>query len=272
MIGLGSNRLSVCRRGGMSVTQAGKGGMEWLGVRGTSWASPYSAQATAALKAQFPNDWVAIRTFGFENPQYVPYINQYPMIAGSMVELSGGQKVVMTSTTESIYVTDIVPDQVSDELYYSFKLLNANLASCWGIEDIWSSNRNAFTCGPASGNGTFWYHNPGGYRNSGPQRSSKVGEWLTQFITKSRCGLLGVDEANLGNGSAGTFDAGKYVQLHIDTNLALTEAKMNRGGSLMIRLVPAADNVMFDVARGIAIQNTGAGSSTISIISETPAS
>ena len=30
MIGLGSNRLTVCRRGGMSVTQAGRGGMEWF--------------------------------------------------------------------------------------------------------------------------------------------------------------------------------------------------------------------------------------------------
>ena len=270
MIGLGSNRLSVCRRGGMSVTQAGRGGMEWLGVRDPIWAQwwlPYSRQAGEALKEQFPNDWVAIRTFGFENPQYVPYINQYPMIAGSMVELSNGQKVVMTSTSSSVYETDIVPNQASDELYYSFKLLNANLASGWGYEDVWSSNTNAFKCGPASGNGTFWYHNAGGYRNSGPQRSTKVGQWLTQFITKSRCGLLGIDEANLGSGAAGTWNDGKYVRLNIDTNLALTEAKMNRGGNLLIRLVPAADNVMFDVARGIAIQNTGTGSSTISIIS-----
>ena len=82
MIGLGSNRLTVCRRGGMSVTQAGKGGMEWLaGGRVPSWASPYSAQATAALKAQFPTQWPTIRDYGFAHPEIVPYVNANPLCA-----------------------------------------------------------------------------------------------------------------------------------------------------------------------------------------------
>ena len=79
MIGLGSNRLTVCRRGGMSVTQAGRGGMEWLaGGRGVS---PYSAQATAALKAQFPTQWPTIRDYGFAHPEIVPYVNANPLCA-----------------------------------------------------------------------------------------------------------------------------------------------------------------------------------------------
>ena len=78
MIGLGSNRLSVCRRGGMSVTQAGRGGMEWLaGGRMPSWSSPYSAQATAALKAQFPTQWPTIRDYGVSHPEIVGYMNAY---------------------------------------------------------------------------------------------------------------------------------------------------------------------------------------------------
>ena len=78
MIGLGSNRLTVCRRGGMSVTQAGRGGMEWLaGGRRPRWASPYSAAATAALKAQFPTQWPTIRDYGFAHPEIVPYMNAY---------------------------------------------------------------------------------------------------------------------------------------------------------------------------------------------------
>ena len=82
MIGLGSNRLTVCRRGGMSVTQAGRGGMEWLaGGREPLWSSPYSAQATAALKAQFPTQWPTIRDYGWEHPEIVPFVNQYPMAA-----------------------------------------------------------------------------------------------------------------------------------------------------------------------------------------------
>ena len=78
MIGLGSNRLTVCRRGGMRVTQAGRGGMEWLaGGRIPSWAIPYSAQATAALKAQFPTQWPTIRDYGFAHPEIVGYMNAY---------------------------------------------------------------------------------------------------------------------------------------------------------------------------------------------------
>ena len=90
MIGLGSNRLTCCRRGGMSVTQAGRGGMEWLGVRVPSWASPYSAAATAALKAQFPTQWPTIRDYGFSHPEIVGYMNAYApedaKIAYSLVE------------------------------------------------------------------------------------------------------------------------------------------------------------------------------------------
>ena len=87
MIGLGGNRLTVCRRGGMSVTQAGRGGMEWLGVRDPSWATPYSAQATAALKAQFPTQWPTIRDYGFAHPEIVPYVNEEPIVYGTMITL-----------------------------------------------------------------------------------------------------------------------------------------------------------------------------------------
>lgn len=102
MIGLGSNRLTVCRRGGMSVTQAGRGGMEWLaGGRMPSWASPYSAQATAALLAQFPTQWPTIRDYGFAHPEIVPIINQWaPIDAGLMYRLipSLGKKLWLKRT------------------------------------------------------------------------------------------------------------------------------------------------------------------------------
>ena len=87
MIGFGSNRLTIARRGGMSVTQAGRGGMEWLaGGRYPDWATPYSAQATAALKAQFPTQWPTIRDYGFAHPALVPFINEDPMLVMSLIE------------------------------------------------------------------------------------------------------------------------------------------------------------------------------------------
>ena len=107
MIGLGSNRLTVCRRGGMSVTQAGRGGMEWLaGGRMPSWASPYSAQATAALLAQFPTQWPTIRDYGFAHPEIVGYMNAYApedaKIAYSLVPTLGKVRLLVNSNNAYI--------------------------------------------------------------------------------------------------------------------------------------------------------------------------
>lgn len=111
MIGLGSNRLTVCRRGGMRVTQAGRGGMEWLaGGRLPRWATPYSAQATAALLAQFPTQWPTIRDYGFAHPEIVGYMNAYApedaKIAYSLVEGIGTRWLVGDGTAyiDTLYV------------------------------------------------------------------------------------------------------------------------------------------------------------------------
>ena len=91
MIGLGSNRLTVCRRGGMAITQAGRGGMEWLaGGRKPSWASPYSAQATAWLKEKYPDKWDYLMRYGFSHPEVVPLINENPMYAFSWLYNQSG--------------------------------------------------------------------------------------------------------------------------------------------------------------------------------------
>lgn len=65
--------------------------MEWLaGGRVPDWVTPYSAQATAALKAQFPTQWPTIRDYGFAHPEIVGYMNAYApedaKIAYSLVE------------------------------------------------------------------------------------------------------------------------------------------------------------------------------------------
>ena len=106
MIGFGSNRLTCCRRGGMSVTQAGRGGMEWLaGGRTPLWAQwwlPYSRQAGEALKAAFPTQWPTIRDYGFAHPEIVGYMNAYApedaKIAYSLVEGIGTRWLVGDGT------------------------------------------------------------------------------------------------------------------------------------------------------------------------------
>ena len=93
MIGLGSNRLTCCRRGGMSVTQAGRGGMEWLAggrlPRWAQWWLPYSRQAGEALKDAFTAaQWETIRDYGWQHPEIVPYVNENP-IGGGMLAMYG---------------------------------------------------------------------------------------------------------------------------------------------------------------------------------------
>ena len=129
MIGLGSNRLTVCRRGGMSVTQAGRGGMEWLGVRGPSWASPYSAQATAALKAQFPTQWPTIRDYGFAHPALVPFINEDPMLVMSLIDGLGTRWLVGDGTA---YIDTLV--EVTADITATLKIRNcqSNRKSVFG--------------------------------------------------------------------------------------------------------------------------------------------
>lgn len=46
------------------------------------FGSPYSAQATAALKAQFQTQWPTIRDYGFAHPEIVPYVNANPLYWG----------------------------------------------------------------------------------------------------------------------------------------------------------------------------------------------
>ena len=144
MIGLGSNRLTVCRRGGMSVTQAGRGGMEWLaGGRKPSWASPYSAAATAALKAQFPTQWPTIKAYGFAHPEIVGYMNAYApedaKIAYSLVEGIGTRWLVGDGTGRFDLGTPITYEDKMD-IVFSPGNITDRFIGLWGASDSYSSN------------------------------------------------------------------------------------------------------------------------------------
>lgn len=122
MIGLGSNRLSVCRRGGMSVTQAGRGGMEWLaGGRDPILASPYSAQATAALLAQFPTQWQTIRDYGFAHPALVPFINEDPMMVMSLIEGLGTRYAVTSGSGSGNFPYINIGMNLTSDLEFTIK-------------------------------------------------------------------------------------------------------------------------------------------------------
>ena len=166
MIGLGSNRLTVCRRGGMSVTQAGRGGMEWLaGGRMPSWASPYSAAATAALKAQFSAEqWPTIRDYGFAHPEIVGYMNAYATedakIAYSLVPTLGVRSIVTDGsakfalgykyTTDMTLELDCTPATIANETCF---LTNGNWAA---NTPLWIIYQSTIRWHIASGGSVDW--------------------------------------------------------------------------------------------------------------------
>ena len=91
MIRLDGNSLAAFRGAGVAGTVQSVAGCELFGAaRSPLWASPYSAAATRALKAQFPTQWATIRDYGFSHPEIVGYMNAYApedaKIAYSLVE------------------------------------------------------------------------------------------------------------------------------------------------------------------------------------------
>ena len=72
-------------------------------------ASPYSAAATAALKAQFPSYWSAISQYGYDNPSMVPYINEDPYFIASLINV--GKTRWLVSDGNSWIVTNIPSSQ-----------------------------------------------------------------------------------------------------------------------------------------------------------------
>ena len=84
-------RETIRRRGGLELTSRVVGGLWVVGQRTVpEKPSPYSAAATAALKAAFPTQWPTIRDYGFAHPEIVGYMNAYApedaKIAYSLVE------------------------------------------------------------------------------------------------------------------------------------------------------------------------------------------
>ena len=103
MIRLDGNSLAAFRGAGVAGTVQSVAGCELFGAaREPKWASPYSAAATRALKAQFPTQWATIRDYGWEHPEIVGYMNAYApedaKIAYSLVEGIGTRYCVGNGT------------------------------------------------------------------------------------------------------------------------------------------------------------------------------
>ena len=285
MIGLGSNRLTVCRRGGMSVTQAGKGGMEWLaGGRMPSWATPYSAQATAALKDAFTAaQWVTIRDYGFSHPEIVGYMNAYaPEDAKIAYSLVAGLGVRYLRGDGTAYIN------------IGLKATGNMVISCLTIDGFYSSSYavlfGASGGGYTSLNTEAWNYGSNTDRNWGSgARTGKL------FVANK--GTLSVDGTVVQTWNQQTFTTSVNMFLYADNNgsarriskAGIRDFNIVREGSELIHYAPfqlgvareaaqcypnkacgIGEKGMIDLLTGIFYPN--ANSSGSFTISETPAS
>ena len=125
--------------------------MEWLaGGRMPSWASPYSDQATAALKAQFPTQWPTIRDYGFAHPEIVGYMNAYApkdaKIAYSLVEGIGWRCIM--GDQNHFYNTGIICSDCSVEFNFRTMLYptNGDAAVFLAASSGWQYDAYALFC------------------------------------------------------------------------------------------------------------------------------
>lgn len=278
MIGLGSNRLTVCRRGGMSVTQAGRGGMEWLaGGRMPSWASPYSAQATAALKAQFPTQWPTIRDYGFAHPEIVGYMNAYApedaKIAYSLVDGIGFRGLL--GDGNAYIKTGYIPTNGTAFEVSFDTILNPNATR--QLEG-WTDASGSYWAIPANnvaefGNlGSSWTH-----ISFDPSIKHKVRIVSTGTYT---CTMT-LDEVNCGRAVAMNREYLAYACYNfVGVSQSFRDARGSiiiiEGGVKVREMYPFIRKIngvdvcgMIDVLSGTFYQNAGSGSFTIS---ETPSS
>lgn len=267
MIGLGSNRLTVCRRGGMSVTQAGRGGMEWLaGYRDPIWASPYSAQATAALKAQFPTQWPTIRDYGWEHPEIVGYMNAY----------APEDAKIAYSLVEGIGTRWLRSDAVA---YIQLGSGTASSTGCYFKANFYIFTWGSSYCGLAGMNGSpqIGYQSGGwttGANSSNRPYAPVIGGTYVYEWNKSGNGDYIIDGQDTGLRRTGTFtpyiffceSVPKYAQMsHVWYKSSSTADEMH--------LVPFKRNGelgMIDLPTGTFYKNANTSGSFEEIISETP--
>ena len=102
MIRLDGNSLAAFRGAGVAGTVQSVAGCELFGAaRWPSWVSPYSAAATSALKAAYPQYWQDIAMYGINHPEIVDDVNAAPVAYFAPYIL-----IIQTSGLQFDYVMD----------------------------------------------------------------------------------------------------------------------------------------------------------------------
>lgn len=278
MIRLDGNSLAAFRGAGVAGTVQSVAGCELFGAaRMPSWASPYSAAATQALKAAFSADqWATIRDYGFSHPEIVPYMNAYApedaKIAYSLVEGIGTRGI---RTDKSAYIDTGIKATSNTDCqidYYDCVLVSSQEHILFGARNgSWSANYGV-NAASSNNTGMYAYYNYDGQTRITPATARLV------KLAKGKLYLDGVESFSK-TYSAFSFNLNIYI---FGTNNGGTHQyspevkaksfKVWVNDELVREMYPFIRNGvngMIDVLSGTFYQNAGSGSFTIS---ETPAS
>ena len=256
MIGLGSNRLTVCRRGGMSVTQIGSGGMRLV-------ASPYSAQATAALKDAFTAaQWATIRDYGFRHPEIVGYMNAYApedaKIAYSLVEGIGTRWIVGTGTQ---YINLGSSISNSNGAYFKAKFMPTAFypgSVSQGYYGVVGENSNPQIAFYADG----W--SVGNAQSATPYKPQLNHGYICEWNTQGN-GNLVIDGTETGLRRAGSLTLKVFYTMSVPCPVAITDIVAKANNYTEIHCVPYKKNGalgMIDLLSGSYYANAGTGTFT----------
>ena len=268
MIRLDGNSLAAFRGAGVAGTVQSVAGCELFGARRSPlWASPYSAAATAALKAQFSAEqWATIRDYGFSHPEYIAAINfaapQDPEIMYSLIPTLGKVRKLVGDGTAylSIPIAISTLDRVKIEIenretassYQPFFDTSTYSLACWlssssavttltGTEDMFNCSQGEHIFEKIGG---AWYVD--GVQKQTKNITETIYDGFVLFSwsgTKSRVNKGAMKSAVLGNDGSEKFIGvpcehnGENGML--DTVHAIWYGNANSSGSFTISESPA---------------------------------
>lgn len=93
-------------------------------------ASPYSPEATQALKAAFPQYFAEICDYGYAHPALVPFVNEDPMLIVSLVEV--GKTRWLVGDGKAYVESGVTPNNTSS-IDITFRRTEASQTSQYGL-------------------------------------------------------------------------------------------------------------------------------------------
>ena len=215
-------------------------------------ASPYSPEATQALRAAFPQYWTAIRDYGYAHPALVPFINEDPMLIVSLVEVG-----------KTRWLT--IPQGKNDGYYNG-----VTLPYYWA--DLGRIDMNVQWLPSETSNGILWFNCWNGTKLVAPYWGTS---WTSGFANVAVIG--DTNYRNEGERSISFTCSDKSNYAHIlgwDLSIAPTVKATHFSiyatdkTTKLMELVPfisQGEGVFLDLLSGTIIRNNDKGSFTIAI-------